>query len=124
MITTTCHPSPNFNGSRATAAASPRDKLTHREPLSWYLLANTNKYLTQTGHTNIFEYNFGVGGGQLLAVITPGLLGIFSNLRQRWKAIDLFLTSIKVSFVAPLTARIAPKRCKKMKVGKISQGSG
>ena len=45
----------------------------------------------------------GVGGGQLLAVITPGLLGIFSNLRQRWKATDLFLTSIKVSFVAPLT---------------------
>ena len=57
----------------------------------------------------------GVGGGQLLAVITPGLLGIFSNLRQRWKATDLFLTSIKVSFVAPLTVRILSKRGKKMK---------
>ena len=61
---------------------------------------------------------------QLLAVITTGLLGIFGNLRQCWKAIDLFLTSVKVSFVAPLSMPIAVKRCKKIKVGKISQGFG
>ena len=50
------------------------------------------------------------GGALLLAVISPGLLGIFLNLRQYWKGIDLFLTSVKVSFVASLRTRIPEKR--------------
>ena len=58
-------------------------------------------------------------GAQLLAVITPGPMGIFWNLRQRWKDIDLFLTSIKVSFVAPLTVRIPTKRGKWEKFRKV-----
>ena len=58
-------------------------------------------------------------GAQLLAVTTPGPMGIFWNLRQRWKAIDLFLTSIKVSFVASITVRIVQKRGKWEKYLKV-----